>query len=334
MSVTVITNMYPDDDAPYLGTFVKDTIGFFGKDDDVVYPGNSRREKKLSFYWAIYKSAMSRIASSQTIVIHYPLFFLPLVVFSRLLRKKIVLVYHGGEFMDRPGRRANLRWFRQLIFRANNHVASQILVPSKFVADRYFLSWESKVRVWYSGGIQTGRLYTEPDRRKYDFAYFGRMDYEKGYDCYIAALRELSGQTGQHTELKCLSVCRENRELRTEDCDNISILHSPPILHAEVLEKLVHSEFVVIPSRNESLCLLALEAANSGAIVIARRLPAIQEALGEFAIYFDKDSELPRTLKQALSMPEESRHSMVLKQRERVKRFDRDTLQREYQLEH
>lgn len=332
MSVTIITTMYPDDDAPYLGTFVRDTVEFFGNDSDVVYPGNKNRGSKLRFYLAIYKNAVSRMFSSDTIVIHYPLFFLPLVALAKILRKDIVLVYHGGEFMDRPGRRANLRAFRRLIFRVNNALADRIFVPSKFTASTYFANWKNKLSIWYSGGIKIGRAENTGAKRQYDFGYFGRMDYEKGYDCYIESIESLSARIGRNDEVNCLSVCRENSVLRSEKTRGMTISHSPPATNIEVLERLRLCTFVVIPSRVESLCLLALEAAEAGSIIIARRIPAIEETLGDLAIFFDDDHELSGVLENALSMPQERRAGIIRGLKHQVKQFDRRILQEKFQL--
>jgi len=324
--------MYPDAEAPYLGTFVKDTVCFFGSTDDVIYPGNMARDKKIGFYFSIYKDAWARIPKSDLIVFHYPLFFFPLVFLARILRKQVNLVYHGGEFMGRPSNWPGSTLLRSIIFLANNFLADHIYVPTRFVAKAYFQRWSQKLKVWYSGGIRMSRRPLRGATREFQFAFFGRRGYVKGQDCYLQALQLLDRRIPKGAGLRCLSVCRETESLWSEQLDGLSIIHLPAMPQAQVLDSLEQCRFAVIPSRVESLCLLALEAASCGAIVIARKLPAIQETLGGRAIYFDKDDELIDALESAMSLSVHHEDAIRVQLWEIALQFDREKLFDEFKL--
>lgn len=332
MSVVLITNMFPDDHAPHLGTFVRDTLEFFGDRVEVVYPGNSIRDKKLRFYGFLYVAAFPKIVHSDSVVVHYPLFFAPLVAFARLMRKRVILVYHGGEFMSRPGKSGAFLKLRGWIFKANNSMASKIFVPTDFVAVEYFRRWAVKTTVWYSGGIDISCASRNAGERPYAFGYFGRMEPVKGHDCYLDALRSLAKRLDPRSQVECLCVCREYSRADVESVQALRIHYLPPVSQANVLDYLRQCVFVVIPSYAESLCLLALEAASCGTIVIARRLPALEETLGKHAIYFDDDHELPEVMESALEMSFEERGQFVEGIQSRLARFDRRKLKEEISL--
>ena len=330
MSTAIITNMYPDGLAPYLGTFVYDTVDFFGRQEDIVYPGNKYRGEKMKFYYLLYNQAYRRIIKADRVVIHYPLFFFPLVFFAWTLRKDISLVYHGGEFMDRPAKLPFLDLIRRIIFRANNALSSEIFVPSGFVARTYFLRWDRKLKVWYSGGVRVSDGSPAAGVRWFTFGYFGRLGYVKGYDSFLRSLEALASRLPEGSDVRSLAVCRETTEVSRVSLRGIALFLRPPLSHEHMKTYLDRCEFVVVPSRTESLCLLALEAAACGCLVIARRLPAIEETLGDCAIYFQDDHDLADTLEFALSLNEEEKETRRRRLTGRVVRFDRDVLYEQF----
>lgn len=316
--------MFPDTTAPYFGTFVRDSCIFFDQPVKVAYPGNKKRANKLWFYMAIYLRALGAIPSAKVVVVHYPLFFMPLVMFARLLRKKVVLAYHGGEFMERPNTGKMLDWLRRRIFRINNHFAVGIFVPSNYVADQYFPKVANKTVVWYSGGIAVKPSDRWPQTRRWTFVFFGREEAVKGFDCMLRAIEVLSEDPiDPDGELNCLLVNRDRLDLNERTIGRISLTESPAQNPQQVEKNLLNAEFTVIPSRNESLCLLALEAANCGSIVIARDLAAIRETLGESALYFVRDEELPDVMQAAIQMSADQRDRLRRGAKERVRQYDR-----------
>lgn len=316
--------MFPDENAPYLGTFVKDSCVFFDSPVDVVYPGNNIRRHKVVFYISIYLQSLRKIPKVDTLVFHYPLFFAPLVIVGRMLGKRVILAYHGGEFMHRPNRGRFFNWIRKVVFRVNNKFATELYVPSRHIIDSYFSKWANKTVAWYSGGIELTPLEQWPNHRNWSFAYLGRRDPVKGMDCYLDAVQQLGVMTQQLTE--CLAVSRDTLKPSKSVFNNIELTRIPALPPSEVREHLLNTQFTVIPSRNESLCLLALEAASNGSIVIARSLPAIHETLGASAIYFENDDELVSTMKSALEMPTHEREKLQRNAYKRVVTYSRPYL--------
>lgn len=286
--------MYPDPVAPYLGTFVRDTLDFFGPEVDLVYPGNSIRKRKVYFYWLLFWSAVLGIFRVERVVFHYPLFFSPLILFSCLLRRRVTLVYHGGEFMERPWSNSLFRLCQRLTMKFNNWCADDILLPSEFVSKTYFREWENKVCVWYSGGVSVPEgLSCRSSDFDFDFVFVGRNSKEKGYDCFFKAIE---AKKVQDSEGLIAIVSRDVAVPYVECVGNLNVRYFPAMSQKEVAFFIQRSRFIVIPSRAESLCLLALEAASVGVVVIARGLEPIKETLGDSAFYFDQDHELPELM--------------------------------------
>lgn len=324
--------MYPDSDAPYLGTFVKDTVHFFGTPSDVIYPGNKARERKYFFYASIYKLSICKIMRSKNVFVHFPLFFMPLILISRIIGKKTHIIYHGGEFMNRPYKWPGFNLVRTIIFHMNNALADSIYVPSHFVADVYFKRWRQKTKTWYSGGIDISSQPSPDAPRRFHFGYIGRREYVKGYDCLRKSQEALKYRLAEDADVHFLVVCRETKEPREEKLGGLTINYSPPLPHSEVKALLRECRFVVIPSRVESLCLLALEAASCGAVVIARKLPPIQETLSDRCIFFTEDDELAGILEFALSMDQASWSAMSQNLCSTAKKYNRGKLLAEFKL--
>lgn len=78
-----------------------------------------------------------------------------------------------------------------------------------------------------------------------------------------------------------------------------------PTLHAHELRSLyAKSRAVVVTSYEEGFGFIPLEAIASGATVISRRLPCIEEVCGDCPAYFQNDGEVTATLRQVLQMQE------------------------------
>ena len=320
--------MYPDSVAPFLGTFVRDTLDFFGPEVELVYPGNSVRKKKVYFYLLLFWSAFRGAFRVERVVFHYPLFFSPLILFSCLLRRRVTLVYHGGEFMERPWSNSLFRLYQRLTMKFHNWCADDILLPSEFVSKTYFSDWENKVCVWYSGGfsVPEGLSCTSSDF-DFDFVFVGRNSQEKGYDCFLEAI-----ETKKVQESECLIaiVSRDVTVPYVERVGNLNVRYFPAMPQKEIAFFISRSRFIVIPSRAESLCLLALEAASLGVVVLARGLEPIKETLGDSAFYYDQDNELPELMADVVSFDFDRWRASSSKLQSRSKKFNRKVIHEKF----
>lgn len=296
MRTAIVTNMYPDEDAPYFGTFVKETVSFFGDKPSVHYPGNRMRKKIIRFYFSVYSSAVKSIFCNEKIVIHYPLFFVPISILCWIVRRRLVLVYHGGEIMERPWGGVCFNFFRRVAFAINNLCADSILVPTESVRGEYFHNCKHKTVVWYSGGIEL-EAFDKPKHIEYDLAFIGRKSGEKGFDSFELALDQL---VVKGVCCKVAIVCREITEPTVEYRGALSVFWRPSIPKQDIKGFMRSCRCLVIPSRAESLCLVALEGASVGCRIVARDLPPIKEILGELPYYFSEDTELGEVIISAL----------------------------------
>jgi glycosyltransferase involved in cell wall biosynthesis len=105
----------------------------------------------------------------------------------------------------------------------------------------------------------------------------GRLSREKGFDL---AFRAISKVMPKHPHLKAFlvgdgpeyhSLVRLRKELGLE------IVGAKP--HSQIVNYLDHASVVLIPSQNESFCLVALEAAQRARPVIASKIPGLDEVI-------------------------------------------------------
>jgi len=117
-------------------------------------------------------------------------------------------------------------------------------------------------------------------RRRYDVAFFGRLEPRKGVDVLAAVLAGLG---------RPLSVVVAGADHPWgDDVTGLGLLRSSGATvtylgvldHQDVMATLVQARVAVVPSRRESFGLTLLEAMTAGVPVVASNIPAFQELVG------------------------------------------------------
>ena len=117
-------------------------------------------------------------------------------------------------------------------------------------------------------------------RRRYDVAFFGRLEPRKGVDVLAAVLAGVG---------RPLSVVVAGADHPWgDDVTGLGLLRSSGATvtylgvldHQDVMATLVQARVAVVPSRRESFGLTLLEAMTAGVPVVASNIPAFQELVG------------------------------------------------------
>jgi glycosyltransferase involved in cell wall biosynthesis len=163
-------------------------------------------------------------------------------------------------------------------------VSQDALTSYRHLRRQYGLNPSSHQRV-ISGGIRV-RSWSElePIKKRYcrgarlRVAFFGRSDPAKGLDVLLKALLSQSGNEKAPLELFIFSDAVQDQEFRSQAARLPYPLHlSPPVRNAA--ERMAEFDLVIIPSRVEGLCLVALEAFAAGTPIIATQIPGLREAV-------------------------------------------------------
>lgn len=209
---------------------------------------------------------------------------------------RLVVSLHGDDVEGLERRTRFDRW----LFRAVLRRADAVTACSRYLLDRAKIEQNItfKAHVIYNGfDLQSNGIAHE----SVDILAIGRMVRRKGFDLLLYALAELRGVTarliGDGPERAGLEKLA--RELGVRDRVEFCGAQS----RDEVMSAMAGSRVVVIPSRQESFGLVALEAMAAGKPVVAARvggLPELLDSADAFLIEPESVTMLTQTLGQAL----------------------------------
>lgn len=198
--------MYPTDDSPGYGSFVKNVcdklneLGMIVKYKSLIRgKPNSKADKikkYLKFYYSIFINFFGKY---DFIYIHFPNQAVPLLSILFFLKKpKTVVNFHGEDLVYSDSGYENV--LGNLTEKFCNKYASAIVVPSEYfksIADKRRLIHEDKIIVSPSGGINPSYFYPNVDKSHLDISkeiylgYVGRLEKEKGVIEYIETCKQL-----------------------------------------------------------------------------------------------------------------------------------------------
>lgn len=215
----------------------------------------------------------------------------------RLQKFRFVVSLHGDDVAGFVGQGWLDRWiFRAALARADAVTAcsASLLVQAQQIAPGI----GSKAQVIYNG-IAEPQL-SSVSNASGELVVVGRLVPKKGQDVFLRALAELSGSHAsvigdgpERFELEHL-VCELGIEGR------VQFMGAQP--SAQVVRSMMNSQMVVVPSRQESFGLVALEAMALGKPVVASDvggLPEILQGADAFLVEPDDPFALAQAIKDA-----------------------------------
>lgn len=215
----------------------------------------------------------------------------------RLQRFRFVVSLHGNDVAGYAGR----DWLDQWIFRSTLDRADAVTACSAYLLDQAVQiapAIEAKAQVIYNGIV-------EPQTSTVSHAFgelvvVGRLVPNKGVDDFLRALVELSGDQarviGDGPERSKLELLARDLGIQ----DRVQFTGSQP--YADVIGSMKNAKLIVVPSRQESFGLVALEAMSLGKPVVASHvggLPEILQGADAFLVEPDDPSALAQAIRDA-----------------------------------
>jgi glycosyltransferase involved in cell wall biosynthesis len=295
--------MFPDENHPYFGIFVKNTADILEKNGFkivskvVVTEPNQKSFKKLVTYFKFYRDILKGITHRNSYDLIYVHFIshsaLPVLILKLFTKKKLMLNVHGSDVIIRGKIAKVLSVFSYPLVK----MCDRIVVPSEFfkeVVKKKFKIKEDKIIVYPSGGINTDIFKPMEIKNKTEnkntvvLGYISRIERGKGWDIFVNVIKSLNEKysninfkgimIGSGSERdKCIGLIKE---LDLED----KIEYLGGLSQREINMYLNLMDLFIFPTRlEESLGLVGLEA-------MAAKVPVLGSNVGGIRTYI-KDKE-------------------------------------------
>ncbi|TSJ40304.1 glycosyltransferase family 4 protein [Mucilaginibacter corticis] len=306
MKFFLISNMYPSNDDPYYGSFVKEFYdGFCRKGYDLKTSAliKGRTSNPIHKLWKYIRFNFEILFKG--IFCKYDIIYvhtvshtaIPLLILRLFKKYKLIANPHGGDIITiNPFEERMQGFVKKLI-----DIAQLIVVPSNFfkgyITDKFNID-ENKIFVSASGGIDIQQFNsiscttTSNNDNIFKIGYVSRIDTGKGWDILINSIHELVNQH-KIKNIECIIVGNGNEvsDMRTliTQLNLKNIVHYiGPKTRQELPLVYANFDIFVFPTLlTESLGLVGLEAMACGVPVIGSKLGGITDYLiDEYNGYF------------------------------------------------
>lgn len=277
MKLLLLSNMFPNNENPTYGTFVKSSYDQLKNiypivDKIVMTKKNASMIDKFRDYWRFYKKAVNQIKKKEydLIYIHYISHTsIPLLFVKK--KFKIVSNVHGSDILPKR----QVQKFLIPVVKKILKKSDLVVVPSEYFKKIVEYDYKvecSKIFVSPSGGINSTVFFPPKEKkinnRKLKIGFASRIEPEKGWETYLEAIALLNdGEfsfsiVGSGSDKKKLDQLIKDKQLN----EKIEIQNSLP--QSQLREYFSDLDCFIFPSKNESLGLIGLEAMACGCAVI------------------------------------------------------------------
>ncbi len=341
MKLFLLSNLYPSNEYPYYGTFVKqfeESITEHGGDIKVkvVLTKQPYLIKKIANYCVFFIKAIVGVFRGKydLIYVHYANHsLLPLYFVLPFLKRPLVINAHGSDIFH-ESKYSKFVWFfaKRVIVKAN-----LIVVPSSYfmdVIERGLNVSRNKIFISPSGGINFDKFKFSLKANKDNLlkiGYLGRIDIGKGYDTLLNAFSRLSNRSVIQHKLLVAGGGKEIDQFRAlikKNNISNSVDYKGFLSHDEVNDFLNSIDVLVFPSRRkgESLGLVPIEALACGKPVIAFNNGAVKDFILDcrngFIYKKDDPDYLANKLEEFANLSMEQRKQMSIFAHETAKKYD------------
>lgn len=297
MKIFLISNMYPSEEFPTYGVFVKNFesllrsqgcefsikaliegrgIGFIGK-----------IQKYLSLFSKVFRSIKRR--DYDLIYVHYVGHsLLPLVFVGNYIDRPLVINAHGSDVRPTSGVGKLIQRFVKKVVRK----ADLVVVPSvyfKGIVLREYLIDEAKIFVSPSAGIDTRLFRPTEDGRSHDtftVGYVSRIDDGKGWDVLLDACRKLIQESANNFKVIIIGGGSKELELREMIVEwklQAHVDYMGMVQQRDLVGYYNSMDVFVFPTvrEAESLGLVGLEAMACGVPVIGSNIGGLKEYIND-----------------------------------------------------
>lgn len=277
----LISNLYPNKNFPEYGTFVHDFVTGLTKFDwkitkVVLDKKRGRIYKILSYIFFLFKSWIFLNKNDHDITyIHYASHSsIPLVVSKK--QKYLVVNVHGSDVLPNKKKQKIFSIFTRYAI----HKANLVVVPSAYfkeiILKKYSIPSE-KVFISPSGGIDES--FFKSNRPLSDghlkFGYVGRIEPGKGWRIFLQAIQKANIKNANYI---MVGTGSEENELKKEieKLSNYNIVYMGQQGHESLIDIYSSFDWLVFPSKQESLGLVGLESMAVGTPIIASDISGIK----------------------------------------------------------
>lgn len=331
MKILTISNMYPSEQDPVYGTFVKNFIDQLNKRNDsgindlaVIAGRRSGKWAKLKAYIGFYATTTWKLLTRRydLVYVHTITFpIIPVRIASLLRRHRYVFNVHGDDVLPSNNLKIKLKNLARPIL---PH-ATMIVVPSPYFADVVEQEFDGidrdKIFISPSGGLNN-RFYVDAAKKADNdkpltLGFVSRIDRGKGWDVFLRAVKRLADDG---LAMKALIAGRGAQQSELLDAINSLGLgdiveYIGPVAPERLPDVYSSFDLFIFPTMlRESLGLVGLEAMAARTPVIASQIagPAGYVVNGYNGYMFEpgNDQELYRCVKTYLSLNAEQRNAL------------------------
>lgn len=280
----VITNMYPEIDAPAKGVFVKNILTDLersGLEIQLVklVSGNSLYRKIINYTFFYYR-IFSQLKLNQHIpvYIHYASHCaLPVIIYTFLFQRKApILVHtHGSDVLSEAGTSKFFAKIKHLLTYLLLKKSNGVVTPSSYFKDvlvETFRLPRNKIFISPSGGINAdifAPTFNSTGSIKPKIGFVSRLTMDKGVLDFIELFEKLSSEFPLAEAVVVGDGPLKNHLQRK--CKNLKMTYFEYMSQEQLAELYNDLDLFIFPTkrRSESLGLVGLEALSCGCPVVA-----------------------------------------------------------------
>jgi len=317
--------MFPSQNDPLFGVFVKnfkkklEKAGIVFSSNSLIKGKSSSIIKKSKSYIVFYASVFKNYRKDEfdLIYVHYLTHNTPiLLVINCLFKKKkpLVINVHGSDVIKAKGKFID-RFNRVIVNRCD-----LLIAPSEYfkniLLQQYTGINSDKIFVSPSGGINTNVFYKTDKiaNAKLSLGMVSRIDFNKGWDDFLYALKELKDK-GVFFKAKIAGSGNDDEKLKSLLSElklNDDVIFVGLIEQTELVNFYNSLDVLIFPSKlPESLGLVGLEAMSCGLPVIGSNIAGIKTyVIDEVNGFLFSPGSIPELVKSILkynALPEETK---------------------------
>ncbi|NNC33543.1 MAG: glycosyltransferase family 4 protein [Croceitalea sp.] len=279
-TIYVVSNMYPSEEYPNYGVFVKRFIELISS-QFIIVPITIKKQSGviakigsyIKLYLAVLKLLFIKNHNSTLIYVHFPLYVAPALLPFAWLNRKLVLNFHGSDIVFNTWYKKILGFFLKKVVRR-----SRIVVPSAYYESevvKVMGPQENSILVYPSGGVNESIFYPiEQNKDMFTLGFVSNFIMGKGWKIFLDSIEELI--KGQYIgDFKAIMVGQgKDKDAIIESIEkkNLPVTVRSNVPQEELLNIYAMFDVFVFPSfLKESLGLVGIEAMMCGIPVIASK---------------------------------------------------------------
>lgn len=353
--ILLISNMYPSEDMPHYGVFVKNVENILKERyvvEKIVLKKERSKIKKICNYFLWYLKIIFKglFGDYQCIYNHFVWINAVPLIIVKFFRREILLVEnaHGGDLVsDKPEYHMIKYWAKQVL-----KVTDYLIVPSVYyakIAEEDLSFPHKRIFISPSGGINKS-IFKPLDRldcckeldldfKKYWYGFVSRIDEDKGWDVFVKAVSKVTETVGKD-EIRAIVIgtgpkSEDLKSIISETQTEEIIIVREAVEQAQLAKYYSAMNVYCFPTRrfyDETLGLVGLEAMACGTLCLIADLPGPRSYANEnnSLIFNSKSVEnCSEKMLQAYYMTKSKRDNYVLEGKKTAEEFSLENVKKE-----